>query len=293
MNLRIAVCCWAVSLAAAEAPSPALLILNKTDATLAVVDPGGRKVTGSVRVGQGPHEVVASADGKLAFVSNYGAGDSISVIDLTAMKELRRVEIAPLARPHGLFFAGGKLYFTAEANRMVGRYDPASNKIDWMMGTGQNNTHMVVVTKDGSKVFTANIGSDSIAVFERGQNAQSWDETVIPVGKGPEGMDLSPDGSQLWTATSRDGGVSIIDIAQKKVVAVLDVQTKRSNRLKFTPDGRRVLISDMENGELVVLDTATRKPVKRMKVGRMFEGILVEPDGSRAYLAVNGENAVA
>jgi YVTN family beta-propeller protein len=298
MTLRIALCVLlgAAVLAAAATPSPALLVLNKEDATLAIVDPGSGKVVARVPTGAGPHEVTASSDGKLAFVGNYGTGpapgSSLSVIDLVGQKELHRVDLGPLRRPHGVFYADGKLYFTAEVNKLIGRYDPASNQVDWLLGTGQNSTHMVMVNKDSSKIFTANIGSDSISVFER-SGAANWNQTVVAVGKGPEAMDVSPDGREIWTSHSRDGGVSIIDIGGKKVVQTLNVGTKRSNRLKFTPDGKRVLISDLEAGELVVLDVAARKEVKRMKLGKSPEGILVVPDGSRAYLAVNGDNTIA
>ena len=286
----------AAVLTAAETPSPALLVLNKEEATLAIVDPASGKVVGRAPTGAGPHEVAASTDGRLAFVGNYGTGQSggntISVIDLAAQKELRKVDLGALRRPHGMAFADGKAYFTAEANKCIGRYDPASNQIDWVLGTGQNSTHMVLVTKDASKLFTANIGSDSITIIER-EGAAGWNETVVPVGKGPEAIDMSPDGKEIWTAHSRDGGVSIIDIAAKKVVQTLNLQTKRSNRLKFTPDGKRVLITDLGAGDLVVLDAVARKEIKRIKMGRSPEGILPAPDGSRAYVAVAGDNYVA
>jgi YVTN family beta-propeller protein len=112
------------------------------------------------------------------------------------------------------------------------------------------------------------------------------------VGQGPEGFDVSPDGKQLWTAHSRDGGVSIIDLATKKVINTFNVQTKRSNRLKFTPDGRLILISDLDAGELLVLEHATRKELKRIKVGRGLAGILVTPDSATAYAAATGDNNV-
>jgi len=122
---------------------------------------------------------------------------------------------------------------------------------------------------------------------------QNWNESVIPVGKGPEGFDLSPDGKQIWAAHSRDGGVSVIDVATKRVIQTFGVQTKRSNRLKFAPDGRLVLISDLDAGDLVVLERATKKELKRMKLGRSPAGILIEPDSARAYVAVTGDNNVA
>jgi YVTN family beta-propeller protein len=285
-----------IASAAEPTPNPALLVLNKEDATLAIIDPDSGRVVARIPTGEGPHELVVSSDGKLAFASNYGGdkpGSTISVVDLNAQKELRRVELAPLQRPHGLAFAEQRLYFTAEINRLVGRYDPAGDKVDWLLGTGQSATHMVLVTPDGSKMFTANIGSDSITIIERGDRPNAWSETVVPVGKGPEGLDLSPDGRELWTAHSRDGAVSIINVESKAVSLTLSLGTKRSNRLKFTPDGRQVLVTDLDAGELVVVDAKARKEVKRVPLGKSPEGILMVPDGSRAYVAVTGEDFVA
>lgn len=286
----------AATVGGAQSRAPRLLVLNKVEATLAFVDPESGAIVGRVPTGEGPHEVAVSGDGTLAFVANYGSrtpGSTISVIDLGARKEIRRVELAPLLRPHGLAVAAGKVYFTAEVNKLVGRYDPAADRIDWLMGTGQNATHMLLVDDQASTIFTANIGSDTVSVLERGQTSLDWRATVIPVGRGPEGIDRSPDGREVWTAHSRDGGVSIIDVATKQVAQTLDIGTKRSNRLKFTPDGRHVLISDLDAGELVVLDAAARRVTKRLPLGRSPEGILIAPEGSRAFVAVTGDDQVA
>lgn len=284
------------AVAFAATPSPALLVLNKQDNALAIVDPASGKVVGLVPVGDSPHEVSVSDDGKLAYVSNYGSrnpGNTISVIDLATQKEIHRVDLGPLGRPHGLFAADGKVYLTAELSKAIARYDPAANKIDWMLGTGQNGTHMVILTKDRNLIFTSNIASGTITAIERVDGPLGWNETQIPVGKGPEAMDISPDGKELWTAHGQDGGASIIDVAAKKVIQTLDLHTRRSNRLKFTPDGKLVLISDDGGGELVILDAASRKPIKRIAIGQGPEGILIVPDGSRAYIACARDNKVA
>src|SRR5262245_9599282 len=277
-------------------PSARLLVLNKEDATLAIVDPASGSVLGRVPTGQGPHELVASTDGKIAFASNYGTGPApghtISMIDIAAQKEVRRIDVAPLQRPHGLAFANGKLYFTAEANRKIARYDPAADKIDWEFETGQNVTHMVLPTKDVKTLFTSNIGSNSVSAIQQGADG-GWTQTGIPVGKGPEGIDIAPDGKTVWSAHSQDGGVSVIDVATKKVIHTIDAGTKRSNRIKLTTDGKFALISDVDTGDIVVLDTATRKEVKRIAVGRTPEGVLIAPGGASAYVAVNGDNQVA
>jgi YVTN family beta-propeller protein len=281
--------------ALASASAQTLLVLNK-EGSLAIVDPAAGKVLATVRTGEQPHEVAASTDGRLAFVSNYGSGDApghtLSVIDIAARKEIHRVDLSPLSRPHGLWAVKGKCYFTAEANKAIGRYDPAANKVDMILGTGQNRTHMVLALPDESRIFTSNVDSDSITFIEAA-GVGNWNETVIPVGKGPEGFDLSPDGKRLWAANSGDGTVSVIDVATRSLLRTFRVQTKRSNRLKFSSDGRLVLISDLAAGELLVLERATRKELARMKLGKEVAGILITPDSSRAYVAVTGDDNVA
>src|SRR5229473_6560246 len=154
----------------AQTPKPALLVLEKDDNTLAIVDPASLKIVGRVPAGPDPHEMESSSDGKLAYISNYGGSDSslhtISVVDLTAQKALPPIDLGVLHSPHGLVFAGGKLYFTAETNKVVGRYDPATQTVDWLMGTGQDRTHMVVVSAL-DRVFTSNVGSGTISIIEQ------------------------------------------------------------------------------------------------------------------------------
>jgi YVTN family beta-propeller protein len=281
---------------AAQTPSPVLLVLNKEDNSLSIVDPATRKTVAQIPTGEGPHEIVASDDGKLAFVGNYGArtpGSTLSVIDLVAQKELHRVDLGALRRPHGLAFVDGKLWFTAEQNKLIARYDPAANQLDGLLGIGQNGTHMLVFSKDHTLLFTSNIGSDSITLLRRASDPSGWTLTTIPVGKGPEGADISPDAHEFWAANSGDGTVSIIDVAAKKVVQTLELRTNHSNRLKFTPDGRLVLISDPGSNALVIVEAASRKEIKRFSVGRQPEGIVITPDGASAYVALAGEKTVA
>jgi YVTN family beta-propeller protein len=275
----------------AQTPSPALLVLNKGDNALAIVNPANGKVIGTVPVGRNPHEVAVSDDGRLAFSSNM-QGNSISVIDLATQKELHRVDLPNLRTPHGLYFAAGKLYFTAQGDNSIARYDPATNQIDWKRDSGQNGTHMIVTTKDLNKIFTSNMNSDSVGMFERGPGQTDYKLTVIQVGKGPEAIALSPDGKQVWTATWGDSHVAIIDAINGTVIETLHVPTQRANRLQFTPDGKKVMISDSGNGDLVILDAASHKETKRLKIGENCEGILIVPDGSRAFVASEKDNFV-
>jgi len=122
---------------------------------------------------------------------------------------------------------------------------------------------------------------------------KDWDEIVVKVGNGPEGFDISPDGKEIWVANAQDGTVSILDFAAKKVIQTLQANVRGANRLKFTLDGKRVLISTLGGPDVTVLDAATRREVKRIPVGRGAAGILMQPDGLRAFVACTPDDYVA
>src|SRR5277367_329294 len=203
-------------------PKEALLILAKRDQTLAIVDPATLKVLKRVPVGNDPHEVIASSDGKTAYASNYGGGayNTLAVVDLVGQKALPTIDLGPLRGPHGLTFVDGKPWFTAEAAKVIGRYDPATNKVDWVLGTGQNRTHMIYVSPDLKRIITTNVSSGTVSIVEKtlrtggpggppppnrpgagprpgimppgpppggGPPTTDWNQTVIKVGNGSEG----------------------------------------------------------------------------------------------------------
>jgi YVTN family beta-propeller protein len=297
--------CVAGVMGAQSAPKRSLLALSKHDHTLAIVDATTLKVVARLPVGPDPHEVIASADGTKAYVSIYGFGryHTLSVLDLAARKALPDIDTGALNGPHGLTFVGGKVWFTAEGAKAVGRFDPASGTIDWIMGTGQNRTHMLYVTSDEKRIYTTNVSSGTVSILEQvtppagaPQSVPSrmdWNATVIAVGKGDEGFDVSPDGRELWTADAQDGTLSIIDLSTRKVTATLDAKFFASNRLKFTPDGKRVLITSLRDGDLLVYDAASRKEFRRVHIGDGAAGILIDPEGTRAFVACTPNNYVA
>jgi len=284
-----------------------ILALSKADHTLAIVDPVTLNIIARIPVGTDPHEVIASADGKTAYVSIYGGGSlhELNVIDLVAKKPLTNIDTRPLFGPHGLTFANGKVWFSAEGSKSVGSYDPITGKLDWSMGTGQDRTHMIYVTDDGKKIYTTNISSGTVSILvdtliPPGRSApagakprEDWIQIVIPVTRGSEGFDVSPDNNELWTASAEDGTISIIDLATKKLATKIDAKVLGANRLKFTLDGKMVFIASLQSGELTIFDARSQTELKRLKIGHGAAGILMDPDGSRAFVACSPDNYVA
>jgi YVTN family beta-propeller protein len=168
---------------------------------------------------------------------------------------------------------------------------------------------MVIVSKTLDRMFTSNVSSGTISIIEQisrpgggfgptpGSSRQTWEVTNVPTGNGAEGFDVSPDGKEIWAANARDATVTIIDVATKKATQTLPIAVKGANRLKFTPDGKRVLISGLGaragDSSLVILDAPTRKEVKQLKLGGGAAGILIAPDGSRAYVSVSTADKIA
>ncbi len=312
---------------AESTPSTALLVLSKKDHTIAIIDPRDLHVVAKAPVGDDPHEVIASEDGHTAYVSNYGFGrfNTITMIDLIGQKPTGAIDLGALRGPHGLDFVGGKLWFTAEAAKSIGSYDPASGKIDRIIGIGQNRTHMLYVFPDSKRIVTTNVNSGTVSVLDTegaagaptgpppgmppppvgaigsgngpprmpGPPGGDWNETVIPVGKGDEGFDVSPDGKEMWTANAADGTISVVDLTALHVTDTIKANVGGANRLKFTPDGKLGLVSLLGSPDLVVIETASHRVIKRVPIGHGAAGILMEPGGKRAFVACTPDSYVA
>jgi YVTN family beta-propeller protein len=322
----------ASGLRAQDAPPNTLLVLAKGDNMLAMVDPSSRQVLARIAVGNDPHEVIASADGKTAYVSNYGFGayNTITVVDLVARKTVSTIDLGALRGPHGLALAGGKIWFTAEAAKAIGSYDLATKSIDWILGTGQNRTHMIYASPDLKRIVTTNVSSGTVSIIEKvivgpgpggpmpggpmlsspmsggpppgrprgpggpmGAPGGDWNQTVVPVGEGSEGFDVSRDGAEIWVGNAQGGTVSIVDVAGKKVTQTLAADVRGANRLKFTPDGKLAFVSTLGGPDVTVIDRASRKIVKRIPVGHGAAGIIMQPDGARAFVACSPDGYVA
>jgi DNA-binding beta-propeller fold protein YncE len=307
----------------AQTPATALLVLAKKDQALAIVDPATLKVVGKVPVGANPHEVIASADGRTAWVSNYdnGSAHTITVVDVLAQKVVKTIDLGAIWGPHGFFFANSLVWFTAERSKLIGRIDPATEAVDWVLGTGQVGTHMLWVSRDGRKIVTVNVGSGTLSLLtERavtpesfapkmlskhggtttrgkgGPIAPDWDEAVVKVGTKPEGFDVLADTEgnpkTIWVANAGEGTVSVVDFATHTLTRTIAAEVPTANRLRFTPDGHTAIVSMQERGFVALLDVASGEVKRKIPVGTGAAGVLIAPDGAKAYVSCSPDNWV-
>lgn len=305
----------AVTLASVPACAPAplngtLIVLNKSGASASLVDVGTGGELLKLPTGAGPHEIAVSPDGRTAVVADYGSaerpGHTLTVIDLPGAGVVKTVNLEGYHRPHGIQFHpdGTKVFVTAEQEQVVLIVDVGAGKVVQAVPTGQDVSHMLVLSPDAKRCYVANIGSGSVTVID----AMAGEAIVsIPTGAGAEGIDISPDGGEVWVSNRSADTLSVIDTESLEAVDTIPC-AEFPIRLKFTADGRHVLVSNARSGDVAVFDAATRREIDRisMKIGLLERrdsrlmhdgaeddpepvGILVTPDGGRAYVA--GTNA--
>lgn len=296
---------------AAPAPVAAgtLVVANKSEATVSLVDSSSGKVVATLPVGDGPHEVAISPDGNRALIANYGRqtpGRSLTLIDVPNAKVEKTIDLEEYRRPHGVqFVAEGRALVTVEDNQSLLEVDVAAGKVGRAIPTAQNGSHMVAAAPAAQRAYVANLGSGSISAVDLATGKRIKN---VPTGQGAEGIAVTPDGRQVWVTNRAADTVSVVDAGTLEVVATLPSEGFPI-RAEATPDGKWVLVSNARAGDLSVFDVAGRKLDRRVPLparkqagaqeGRLMEGfgdssvpigIEIAPDGKRAYVAhANGD----
>jgi len=277
----------ALFLVAGSVQAATLVVANKAEATVSLVDLRSGKVAATLPVGTGPHEVAVSPDGRLALVANYGEkepGSTMTLIDIPGAKVVKTIDLGEYRRPHGaLFLDGRRALVTSELSKAVLEVDVEAGKVVRQIPTGQEITHMVAVSPDRSRAYVANIVSGSMTALDLKEGKAMG---TVKTGAGTEGIDVTPDGLQVWI-TNREDAVKVVDAKTLEVIATIPVATFPI-RAKVTPDGKRVLVSAVQSGDLVVLSAKERKVEKRIALsedGPAPVGVIIAPDGKRAWVA--------
>ena len=245
-----------------------LVVVNKSDNSLSVLDGATGKLKWTAPVETGPHEAEVLADGKTVAVSDYGRtnapGHMVSIIELATGKIVGRVDLGSGARPHGLAaLKDGRLLVTAEGKKELVVVDPKGAKVLSRMPTGHALSHMVAASPDGKRAYVSSLKDGVVTVIDLPGGVVG----DVPTGKGAEGIDVTPDGREVWVVNREADTISVIDTKTLKVAATIKAGAFPI-RVKITPDGKRAVVAFAESGDVGVFDVATRTEVKRIPVGR-------------------------
>ncbi len=290
--LALSSACGAAQPQAEKGSGPILLVGNKGEDTLSFIALDDGRELARPKTGRMPHEIAVSPDGSQAAVVAYG-GTTIDLFDVASREKVRTIDLAPNAGPHGLvWLADGRIVVTTERSQSIAIVDPAGGTVSASIATGQEGTHMVAVSDDGKRAFTANIGSGTISVIDLVARSKLRD---LAVGGQPEGIALSKDGRTLWVADLQGARVQAFDSGSFERLG--EVATGAVPiRVAASPDGRWIVTSNVGAGTLTIIDAKTRAKVRDITVsGEGTAGqvtILFGPNG-RLYAAETGRDAVA
>lgn len=275
--------------------SGTLVITNKTPATATIVDVASARVLATLPTQPGPHEIVLSRDGRVAVVSDYGAqtgGNTLTVIDVPALRVARTIILGEYRRPHGLVLLPGDslVAVTTETNKSLLIVRLATGDIVKAIATQQNGSHMVGVTANGTRAWTGNIGSNSISELDLVTGTAL---RTITVPAQPEAINVTPDGREVWVGSNATGLLSVVDAASGKVSTAAE-GFGWPYRVLFSPDNALVLLPDLKKEELRFVDRRTRRELGRLALPGMGpQGIIFTPDGTHAFLSLSTGAKVA
>jgi DNA-binding beta-propeller fold protein YncE len=310
--LRSIVACAALCLAAVTGPftgqcraqkngAPLLLVVNQGDRDLSLIDPAAGTQVATVPVeGVTGHEVATSPDGKTAYVPIYGSagvgkpgtdGNEIAVIDLATGKLVHKIDFGHGVRPHCVIYDrnSGMLYVTTELDKSVSIIDPRSLRIVGSVPTGQEQSHMLVLSRDGSRGYTANVGPGTVSVLDMKARKTL---AIIPVSSNTQRISISRDDSMVFTADQTKPQLAVIDTATSKVKTWVPLPAVGYGTTP-TLDGRWLLVALRTSKQVAMVDLKTMKVARTIEVPSGPTEILMNPDGKTAFVSCTNSKQVA
>jgi YVTN family beta-propeller protein len=289
-----------LAVGATQGQTGRLLVAQKGDRSLAIVDPvAGSVIANVAENGITGHEVAGAPDGRLAFVPIYGNsgvgkpgsnGNSIIVVDVAAQKLVGNILFDHGVRPHCAVFGpkDGLLYVTTELDHAVTIIDPKTLKIVDSIPTGQPESHMLALSHDGLRGYTANVGPGTVSVLDIKARKTL---VIIPVSGNTQRIVISNDDHWVFTADQTAPRMAVIDTTTNKVTKWVKIDGLGYGSAA-TKDGRWLLVALPNQNKVDVIDLRTMTLARAVDVGKSPQEVLVRPDGKSAYVSCAGSNEV-
>lgn len=280
---------------AAPATGPLLLVVNQGDATLSLVDPATNQQVATLTEGVPKmygHEVTTSPDGRFAYLPLYSDvgvgkvgtdGNVMLIVDLAEKKIVDRVAFPHAVRPHCVQWEphSGLLYVTTELDKAVTILDPKTKAIVGQIPTGAEQSHMLVLSHDGRRGYTANVSAGTVSVLDLKSRKLV---TQIPISTNTQRIAITPDDRWVFTSDQAKPRLAVIDTKTNTVARWVDLPVQGYGGT-VTRDGKLLLLTLMTGNELAVVDLTTWKVVRTIPVGPKPQFVLLSPDQTTAYVS--------
>jgi DNA-binding beta-propeller fold protein YncE len=283
------------------AQQPRLLVAQKGLASLGIIDPVAGKLIASVPEGGfTAHELIASPDGRLVYAPIYGNsgvgqpgtdGSRLVVIDIAAQKIVGSVDFGHGVRPHMPLIGprDGLLYVTTELDRAITLIDPKTLKIVGSIPTGQPESHMLALSHDGRRGYTANVGPGTVSVLDIPARKVV---TIIPISHNTQRISITPDDKWVFTADQTAPRLAVIDTSTNKVAHWIPLPAVAYGAAP-TLDGRYLLVTMPDAGKVAVVDIKTMQVVRTIVTPADPEEVLPRPGGKIAYVSCVSSHQIA
>jgi len=299
--LRCTLLACVLTMTAGAASTGWLIVANKGDQTVGIIDPAsGREVATVPEGGTTAHELIASPDGRLAYAPIYGNsgvgkpgtdGANMVVIDLASRRVVGNLDFGKGVRPHCPLFGpkDGMLYVTTELEQAISVIDPKSLKVVATIPTGQKESHMLAITRDGKRGYTANVGPGTVSVLDLEAHKTL---AVIPISGETQRISLAADDSMAFTADQTKPQLAVIDTATNKVKAWVPLPAPGYGTAA-TSDGHWLLVAVPKANQVAVVDLKAMKVAATVDVPRAPQEVLIRPDQKVAYVSCDASHQVA
>lgn len=275
-------------------------VLSQTGAALSEIVEGADAPSEAIALEKAPAAIAIAPDGRLAYVTHPDLS-KVSVVDLVQKRVLRTIK-SP-GSPFGVAIARNGRLFVADWNGShVSVVEADGGEAATAVQVGRAPAH-ILLTPDEKLLFVANRESDSVSVI---RTADLTVVATVPVGRAPFAMALSPDATRLYVGNVQSGTVSVIATAtfevvgalqsgampygaavmddgsrvlvtnqQAGTVAVLSDRGAPRPQIKvgaypegvgIAADGIRCYVANWFSDDVSVIDLATLKEVRRVKV---------------------------
>lgn len=266
-----------------------ILVTNRADASVSLIDARTFEVVAELPVGDGPHEVALDRARGLAYVASYDQGDavedsvSVSVVDVPNRLVVRNLYVPGRRALHGIVLSadGSRLWLSAENEQEVLELDTETGEVLARFHTGGQWTHVVEAARDGTILYAADMARGEVAFIDR----ETAGVRVVHSGDGAEGLDLSPDGSELWVANRAENTVSVLDAETGERIATIPVQGDFPVKLRFAPDGSEVWVTNNRSNALAVISATTRSLLRLVDLPTQPLGIGFSSDASTVLVS--------